>query len=273
MKRVCMIGNSHLACLKLGWGRVRERHPGLEITFFGSRGGLCQHLQLCGHKLVPTNDTLAADLRWISGGLNDIALDHFDTFILMALQFAPTRVSQVAREFSYIDSRLDPRKRLISRECFLQSVLDGLGSSIAVSIAEKIRSTVSQPIVIVPQPHVSAAWRDIAAFRNGFGNAPPGCWALLGQIWKDCASKAAEGAGAKALFQSGETMVDCFFTDHRFCKESVMLAEGLSREHPGNDFVHMNAEYGEVVLEALFSPVCGIAATADAPNGQLDPVI
>ena len=270
MKRVCVIGNSHLACMKLGWDRMRQRHPGCEITFFGSRGALCQHLQLCDRRLIPANDVLAADLRWISGGLTAIALDDFDAFVLMAMQFAPTRVSQVARQFSYVDVRLDPRKRLISRECFLQSAFDGLRNSIAVSVAEKIRSAVSKPIVIVPQPHVSAAWRETETYRTGFGNAPAGCWPLLGEIWQDCALKAARAVAAEALLQPGETMVDSFFTEHRFCKASVMLADGLATEHPEDDFVHMNAEYGEIVLDALFSPGRGMTAATGLRQDRAD---
>ncbi len=254
MKRVCLIGNSHLACLKLGWDRVRPRHPDLDCTYFGSRGTLCEHLELHDRKLVAAHDDLAADLRWISGGLNDIDLDRYDFFVLMAMQFAPTRVSQVARQFSWIDPRLDARKRLISRECFVQSVYDGLRHSIALEIADKISATVDRPIVIVPQPHVSVAWRDTAACKAGFGNAPAACWPLLADIWQDCATKSAAAAAVEVLFQPAATMADSFFTDHRYCRASVMLAEGLSTAHPADDYTHMNAEYGEAVMEALLAP-------------------
>jgi len=252
VKRACIIGNSHLACLKLGWENARSRHAGIDFSFFGSPGLGFQDMELAGAALVPTNSGLAADMQWTAGH-KEIALDHYDAFVLVALQFAPTRVSQVARQFSYVDACLDPRKRLVSRACFEQAISDGLQSSIAISLSKTIRSASGRPVFLLPQPHVSAAWRETPAFRGGFHESPDGCWPLLASVWKDCASRIAREAGAVVLFQPQETIEDSFFTRDIYSRDSVMLAEGYSRRHPDDDFVHMNAAYGELLVEALIA--------------------
>jgi hypothetical protein len=265
--KICVMGNSHLACLKLGWQRASARHADVELTFFGTPGLGFQGMKLLGGRLVPASAEVAADMRWTSGSA-EIALERFDVFVLVALQFAPTRVSQVARHFSYVDERLDPRKRLVSRACIEQAVLDGLQSSIAISLARAIGSSTSRPVILLPQPHVSAAWRATEAFQSGFRDAPAGCWPLLAALWRDCASRTARDAGADVLFQPRETVEDSFFTQHRYCRDSVMLAEGYSRRHPDDDFVHMNAEYGEILIETLLRVSSGRPA-ATAPEAAL----
>jgi len=244
------MGNSHLASLKLGWQRVGGRRGATELTFFGSPGLGFRDLTLRNRRLEADRPELAADLRWTSGS-DAIELDRFDAFVLVALQFAPTRVSQLARQFSYVDERLDPCKRLVSRACFEQSIVDGLQASIAVSLARTIVGCIDRPVILSPQPHVSAAWRKTEAFRAGFLRAPDGCWQLLADLWRESASRVARDVGAELLFQPEETVEDWFFTRHRYCRESVMLSEGYASPHPEDDFVHMNGEYGELTVGKL----------------------
>jgi hypothetical protein len=33
-RRLCLIGNSHLAAFKMGWEAVRADHPEADVTFF-----------------------------------------------------------------------------------------------------------------------------------------------------------------------------------------------------------------------------------------------
>jgi len=99
MTRLCLMGNSHLAALKLGWDRLRDAHPDVAVTFFGSRGaGVCKGMRLEGGALVPSAQDLV-NFRWTSGGLKEIRLEDFDCFALVALGFAPRWVWRLARRF------------------------------------------------------------------------------------------------------------------------------------------------------------------------------
>ena len=254
MTRYCLIGNSHLACLKQGWERIRARHPHVALTFFGAAGKAFKELTLAGHALVPADDEMSAGFRWTSGGAAEIRLDDFDCFVTVALGFNPQWIVNLARRFSYVDPRLSQTHRLVSRECFTQAITDGLLASSAARIARQIRlATQGKHIILLPQPCKSVAIMSTETFQATYQGAPEGCWPLFEDLWTESASAVAEVVGAEVLFQPVETLSHHIFTEHRFSKDSVTLEEGLSNRHPDTDFGHMNADYGALLLQKLLA--------------------
>ena len=252
MKRVCMIGNSHIACLKTAWDQAGNRYPDVAITFFGAPKRMCEHLVLKDGKLVSRDDELTTYLQQTSGGARDIVLDQFDVFALVGLDFGPIKALQVAERVSYLD--LDAEKLLVSRACFVQSVRDGLRKTMAVSVAQHIRAASTRPIVIVQTPHFGATWRDSEDYRRDFGNAPADFWPKLHDLWRECAQAVADAPRADVLFQPRQTIVDAYFSHPRFTKDGVRLAQDVP-EKDKPQVRHMNAEYGGIMLEALLRPL------------------
>ena len=258
--RICVIGNSHMACLKLAWERLRSRHAGLELTFFGAAGhGWYEDLVPRAPGFVARNEKLAANLRATSGGLDEIALDAYDAFALVGLLFAPARVLYVAARCSYLDARLDSQKLLVSRECFKAAVDDAVRDTVALRVARVIRDA-GRRVLLLPQPHFSVGWRESEQGRRMFPNEPPGCWALLGQIWRECAQEAAREARVELLLQPAETVVDDFFSPEHLRRGAVRLRD-LATEFPEDAFDHLNADYGEIALRALLARLVPAAET------------
>jgi hypothetical protein len=252
MKRVCVIGNSHIACLKTAWDQTGSRHADVSITFFGAPQRMCQHLSLQNGRLISPDDELTTYLRQTSGGASEIALDEFDVFALIGLEFGPLKAMQVAERVSYLD--LDAGKPLVSRACFRQSVCDGLRKTIAVSVAQHIRAASTLPIVIVQTPHFAAKWRGSEDYRRDFASAPPHFWPALCETWRACARTVADDLTSDLLFQPPQTIVDAFFSDPRMTKDAIRLSTDAKPEKGDHQVRHMNAEYGKIMLEALLAP-------------------
>src|ERR1700726_4363476 len=87
--RVCVIGNSHVAALKLGWTQVRTTYPKVEITFFAHAGLFINYLKLEDSCLVPTTEDLRKAIAFTSGGQDRIRPEAFDCFLIYALTAKP----------------------------------------------------------------------------------------------------------------------------------------------------------------------------------------
>jgi len=66
--KLCIIGNSHLAAIKLGWDQVGAEFPWLQPQFFGARADALLDLHAEGGRLVPATPDLAAKIAYVSGG-------------------------------------------------------------------------------------------------------------------------------------------------------------------------------------------------------------
>jgi hypothetical protein len=251
MKRLCVIGNSHVAALKLGWERLRASYPGMSLTFFGTAGrDACKNLRLVEGALVPDERDLR-NFLWTSGGREKIKLEDYDHFLLVSLGFGPQEMFHVARKFSFAEPRLDQSKRLVSRECFMEAVTDTLLGSMAAAITTIIRKNVNRPVLILPQAASSIEIIKTDKFRAAHSAAPAQCWALLNELWAECATSVATRLGAAIVLQPAETVSNHIFTAHEFCRGSVRLTPDLTHEHPDHDFTHMNADYGIVTLKTV----------------------
>ena len=83
--RVCIIGTSHLACLKLGWDKIKDQFPDDEVVFFGAPGGLLRHLRANNGKLISIDRKLTRSLAFTSGGASEIDPTAYDAIVLFGL--------------------------------------------------------------------------------------------------------------------------------------------------------------------------------------------
>jgi len=236
LKRLCVIGNSHITALKLGWDRVPS--DDVSVTFFGAGDPAWQtkrkNLRLTGRTLIPTSKKLAESFRWTSGGQRNVLVDDFDRLIVVGLGFSPENMLRIAKAFAFWP---DESRHLISRECFAQAVMDSLMCCKAAGIAQRLPGT-----LLVPQPFPGL--RAAAAM----GDCP---WQDLAVLWRECATRAAGLLQALVAFQPEETVARHVFTNMRFCRGSVMLTPDLSREHRKTEVAHMNADYGELMIKRI----------------------
>jgi len=89
--KICIIGNSHVAALKLAWENHFDKRckKDNDITFFASRGKSLRSLKLENNKLIPDSEHLKKNLRATSGGKSFIDLASYDVFLLYGLATQP----------------------------------------------------------------------------------------------------------------------------------------------------------------------------------------
>jgi hypothetical protein len=89
MTRICVLGNSHVASLKLGWDSLKTQYPNVDITFFANRQRRMEALQVEKGKLVPDNEALKTAIAYTSNGLTSIDSRKFDLYLLYGLDLKP----------------------------------------------------------------------------------------------------------------------------------------------------------------------------------------
>ena len=71
MRKICLIGNSHLAVLKLGWPQIQAQFSSMELVFFAV-AGLSLQLEIVGGKLVAPDERIRKRLAVTSERDGDI---------------------------------------------------------------------------------------------------------------------------------------------------------------------------------------------------------
>ena len=79
--KICLIGNSHLAALKMGWPEIAQDLPDVQPAFFGARGAMMARLRVRGDRLVAKTAALAEQMSFVSGGLTEIVPGDYDAII------------------------------------------------------------------------------------------------------------------------------------------------------------------------------------------------
>ncbi len=93
MHKICILGNSHVACLKHGWTKIAENHPDFQISFFAEAGNdglgtVC----LDGRQLTAKSDH-ARNAFTVTHGKDRLDIDEYDGFLIFgarAQTFWPT---------------------------------------------------------------------------------------------------------------------------------------------------------------------------------------
>lgn len=221
--KLCVIGNSHTACLKVAWDRLGERYPGIKMTFFAQRGYAIGGLISRKGVLVPWNDRLRAAIVHTSGGYSAIDLCRFDAVLLVGLLWG-----------------YPPSLGHYSHAAALRALLDITPTTMAFGLLRKIRKLSDIPVFIAHQPLRSHAGEfegsvDLAPYRRLVD-------ALNTELMKQ--------HDAVLLPQPPQTIAGSFFTRSEFALQPPRLDIGNRDE--GQQFAdplsHMNSRYGDIYL-------------------------
>lgn len=82
MIRLCIIGNSHAAALKLATDAFRADHPEARLSFFAAPSRETSALEVTDGRYAASTPELAAQLRLTSGGHDGIAPSEYDAFLV-----------------------------------------------------------------------------------------------------------------------------------------------------------------------------------------------
>jgi hypothetical protein len=238
VRRVCLIGNSHSACLKLAWDSLKVRYPQITLTFFAQRGAGIADLEPRDGVLVPATEPLKKAITHTSGGHSQIDLQDFDAVLIVGLTCGYPLVNS---HYSYAAA--------------LQTLRDLTPKTVAFELIDKIRRISDLPIFVVHQPlrsHFGEPDRehDLGPYRRLVD-------ALNDELMQD--------VGAILLRQPAQTITNCFYTRPEFAVGSLRLDIGgnLTGTDAANPHSHMNERYGDIYLSTHLPAVAYAAAGPD----------
>lgn len=226
-RRICVLGNSHVASLKEAWDQLAKQHTAFDLTFFAARQNQLSDLVRQNNLLVPTNERLAAALAYTSGGRDCIDLDAYDAFLFYGLGLKLPRLSS--------DLSIAVRQSCCH---------DALAGSLNASIASRVHAYTDKPIYAGHEPQW--AFREIERLSAAF---------LGYEAAFDIMKSEARHRGILLLPQPHETLVDGWGTRHEFSHGSKRLDVGdeISNElHRPRERQHMNGAFGRLYLQHAF---------------------
>lgn len=251
--RLCVIGNSHIAALKLGWDTVRaENGPERDVvapTFFGAPRDGIRHVRLEGESLVARRKDITDYFKLISGGQDRIRLGDFDAFLLVGLNVSSKRILRFYKTHAWVGLGGTGGKVMVHPAFAREFLAERYGDTRMVDLAATIRTATGRPVVAVAEPHWASwarsspdvpdyGWRSAIAS----GDSP-----AIAQAFKEAVTSAL-APYAQFVPQPDETVEDGIMTRAEFNKDASRLITG---EGGGTDASHMNADYGRVLWSAV----------------------
>ena len=223
--KICVIGNSHVASLKLGWDRVAAEFPGVELCFFAAKGHMMSGLEVEGGKLVSGNNKLGTLLARFSDGVSEIRPQDFDAFVLYGLALYLPRLEVGS-----------------SKELRRAAAKDYLSNSVVLNLLMKLRSITDKMIWIGPCP-MEATCEDIS-------ERPLMDYSALASDMSEYLGD----ARTAILGQPLNTVTPELTTPFGFCNAAIHLqvsSQGSEVvELRKGETKHMNAEFGALWLQA-----------------------
>lgn len=220
--KLCVIGDSQVASLKLGWDAAREQNRQIDVTFFAGRYPRLSHLELENDSLVPKEEKLAEQISYTSGGKDRISIGDYDAFLICEWTL---RLPILASS-------------LTSAVC-KQTCVDIFQRSIGRKLAEMVRGVTHKPILIAhaaqksldPEADRLESFLDYSTVRNLFAaSIDIEASQFVGQ---PISTIAADGWHTEKSYSIGSRRLD--------------VGDKLSnKEHLVNDIGHMNEQFGRL---------------------------
>ena len=243
MTHICVIGNSHLAALIHGWKLISANHPDTRMTFFGAAQHLLDELIVEAGVLKAGTVRLQRVLAAVPGCPEEISIEAIDEFWICGLYLSP-RIS-LALYDTYWSERMgySEDRMPVSDALYLQMIKSELLATSSVRLHHLIRSATDKPISLIQQPYPGGTRRPVnLAIRRGDAEAIGGLF--------DEALSALKKDGIDAYQQPSETLKNPLATKECYTQDSKTL---MATEHAGKDVGHMNAAYGALMIEHMFS--------------------
>jgi hypothetical protein len=257
ISRLCMIGNSHLACLKLAADREPGLLPAAAVDYFAGSAFSMESIRLAdGHFLTTDDRRLKRQMNAVSAGKDRIDLRAYDAFVLVGLNFEYRDFFQLFRRHClYSDLKWRGRRELVSDAYVTDYLAEMHRARPGVRLARQIRALGSAPVILAPSPFPAESIMGEKAERPRRGLRETGYFTALTDFYLRCADAAAEAAGATLAPQGSATIVSPGFTAERFNTRAVGLqSPGRSRvenwfaEKTRYDPWHMNVDFGRARL-------------------------
>lgn len=259
-ERLVVVGNSHLAALKLAWDAVPAAARPFPARFFGARRHGLDELAVDGGTLVPASDHVREQLRFTSGGDDVIAVAGRDVAVVgHAVSVVPLlRLLEGHRLPGAGAAGAAP----VSRGFLAEAAVDVLTNAPGLALFGKLRAAGARAILVVPEPLPAETIREHAPYAAWW--PPAAQLAALHAAYRAALDGLAARHGVTILDQPAETIVPPAYTAAAFTRGSRRLTPGFAEPHAPSEPFHMNEAYGAAVLAVLARAVAALPAAAPA---------
>ncbi len=249
---VLIIGNSHVASIKTGWDSLNgEFASTISPTFAAARGRGLLTFKRIGTTFRPTTELCEQELRFTSGGLEHIDVSNYELIVTVGLYLGRYRLVENLSRHRTEELLPDELPRhLVSNEVQQLTIENAIRGSICTQFIRRLREATDGPIIALEQPMPRQAvlfeskrkgrWR----FAKKLGKA-------INEIWEHETARLEGEYRITVLNQPEATLTGARLTSDEFGIGSIRLQEGFSEAHRSNEYLHMNARYGEIVLRHL----------------------
>jgi hypothetical protein len=247
--RLCVIGNSHIAALKLGWDQLMSHDhavtKAIAPTYFGApRDGL-KNIEIRDGRLVPTKAEIREQFLRMSDGRAEIDPAAYDGFLLVGLGVSMKRVLRLYRTHRWFGLQQEPG-HVVTSQGFAQAFLtEGYAGTRLVTVARMLAELGARHVFATPEPYWSALMPNHIAKRGDFGwakAAGSGDGDPLADVFAASVS-AAMSHHMTMIWQPPATIEHGIMTRSMFNKGASKFISGQGEE---SDAAHMNADYGAV---------------------------
>jgi len=230
--RVCLIGNSHSGCFKMGWDAISEYFDSVDIKFFPHHGQFYHSFKVDepSKTLLMEDEFVRKNFEKLSGNDGIINFEHFDLCMIVGGMSLST----------YINNRFH------SKQVVAQIARDHFEGSHINVLFSKIRQISDIETLIVPAPN-KAVRQKISGDRETHGDT-------IHQLMNNDVLKPNNARLALPPSEVWEPKSGCFKLKYA-AGERVTGASLI----PGNkqeiidDLVHMNAAYGALFLKNILA--------------------
>jgi hypothetical protein len=249
--RICFVGNSHLAAIKLGWDRAAAANPGFSAGFFGMPGAGQSNIQVHGTDIRFMANETKGEVFSTTGEKECVDLRTYDALVICGLGLSVAALVRMHRNMrADCMSGLDDVEFVVSSACFRDVAADILKQHQSCLMAREVRRSLAIPVILIPTPHPGrGVLNDFS--MNGFRRVTEKGDGETIDAFFDDALRFMSRDGISCLPQPAATKELGIFTRERFSKGSIRMLQSLDTAHADNDAKHMNADYGETVVTEI----------------------
>lgn len=248
LKRICFLGNSHVGAIRLGLARAREEgaFPDCQIDVYGSHRDMVRDYEIDGAVLRPRSPEVRKTFAWTSGGHEAIDLRAYDVLVIVVgMPLHDIRLFAAGGVLPEMETDL------------IDAVISGWEGSWWMRLGRDAAAAAGGlEVVHLGQPLISEAAPQVRKLRSDLQSPDHAFSARLERVTDRLRHhRQTRTADAVSVVDPVPEVLDKTgrFTRHDFSRGSRRLTEGMDLTHPEDDFGHMNAQYGEIVLRRLLA--------------------
>lgn len=246
MKRLALIGDSHLAALRSGMNNPRFQEYLERTEFFQWRSTGVKAIVLQAgdsQESIPT-------LRLLERHSYLVNLDNYDAIVLVGLGISVRALLDIYRHHRHELQAQEESTTLVSEDCWNTACRGLMEQSLAMVAVEKLRRLTQLPIFVIPTPMASQHFLEErigpnqyrTCLANGDDSGLLSSFLAAQSVW--------EAHDVTFVQQPTETTHRSILTQGQYCRANP------SDTRPDSAFVqrdltHMNSLFGESMLQAM----------------------